>query len=66
MARALWRTGSARFVQGHVAVVADEVIFLLRCNFCVPASVEVTVTIAKQRGGKMSLSHLTEFKFNCQ
>lgn len=66
MARALWRTSSARRGQGHVAVVADEVTFLLLRNFSVPAPVEVTVTVAKQRGGKMSLSHLVGFNLNCQ
>lgn len=55
MARALWSTSSARRVQGPVPVVADEVTFLLRSNFSVPASVEVIVTIAKQRGGKKCL-----------
>lgn len=57
---------SARCVQGHVAVVADKVTFLLKRNFSVPASVAVTGTMAKQRGGKMSVSHRMEFKLNCQ
>lgn len=66
MARALWRMSSARWVQGHVAVVADKVTFLLKWNFSVPAAVAVTGTMAKQRGGKTSVSHLMEFGLNCQ
>lgn len=66
MARALWRMSSARWVEGHVAVVADKVTFLLKWNFSAPASVAVAGTMAKQRGGKMSVSHLMEFKLNCQ